>query len=128
MRRDPRFISTRVHGALDIAMAVLLVASPWIIQFDHGSVETWLPILIGGGGLLYSLFTNYEWAVARRLPMPIHLLLDAGAGLFLALSPWIFGFDHFVWQPHVWLGLSEVAVAATTSPYPSQRSYMGVLD
>ena len=121
-----RFIPTRVHGALDFVLPLVLLASPWLFHFDHGSVETWLPILIAAGALQYSLFTDYEWSVARRIPMPVHLALDIAGGLLLAVSPWLFGFAHEVWLPHLALGLGEVMVALLTSPYPTEASIAGV--
>lgn len=120
-----RFISTKVHGLLDWVMAIVLIASPWIFQFDHGSVETWLPILLGGGALLYSVFTDYEWSVARRIPMWVHLLLDVCAGLLLAVSPWLFGFASVVSTPHLALGVTEIVVALLTSTHSTDHSYTG---
>ena len=37
-----RFISTRVHGILDYLMGPLLIASPWLFDFDNGGAETWV--------------------------------------------------------------------------------------
>ena len=114
-----RFISTRVHGMLDYLMGVLLIAAPWLFAFARGGAETWIPVLLGAGALLYSLMTNYELGLIRRISMPVHLGLDAGSGAFLAISPWLFGFADFVWVPHLILGLIEVASALTTRKTPS---------
>jgi sugar lactone lactonase YvrE len=121
-----RFIPTRVHGLLDYAVGMLLLASPWMFQFDHGSVETWLPIVLGAGMMSYSMFTDYEWSVARRIPMPIHLLLDGIGGLLLAVSPWLFGFAHAVYAPHLAMGVGEMVVALFTSTRSTDRSVSGV--
>jgi uncharacterized membrane protein len=73
---------------------------------------------VGGAILLYSLFTDYELGLVKRLQMPAHLLLDVLGGLMLAVSPWLLGFDTHVWMPHVGLGLFLVAVAAVTNTVP----------
>ena len=114
-----RFIPTRVHGMLDYIVGVLLIAAPWLFGFAQGGAETWVPVILGAGALLYSLFTDYELGLMRRLPMPTHLMLDLGAGLFLAASPWIFGFAEYVWVPHVLVGLLEVGAALMTEKVPA---------
>ena len=121
-----RFIPTRIHALLDYFTGMLLLASPWIFRFDHGSAETWLPILLGGGVMIYSLFTDYELAIARRIPMPVHLLIDIAGGCLLAASPWLFGFAHAVKLPHLFIGAGEVLVALLTNPRPTDYSAAGV--
>ena len=102
-----RFIPTRIHGMLDYLMGLLLIASPWIFGFDEGGAKQWLPVILGAGAIAYSLLTDYELGVVRLLPMPVHLALDLGSGLLLAVSPWLFGFNDDVWAPHLILGLLE---------------------
>ncbi len=109
-----RFIPTRVHGVLDYLVGALLIAAPWILNFNRGGAETWVPVILGIGALLYSLLTNYELGVLRRIPMGTHLSLDAGSGLLLAVSPWLFGFSTFVFWPHLILGIFEIVAALTT--------------
>lgn len=55
-----RFIPTRTHGMLDYLMGILLLIAPWVFGFAQGGAETWVPVILGAGVLLYSLFTNYE--------------------------------------------------------------------
>jgi hypothetical protein len=111
-------LPTRIHGMLDYLLGALLIASPWALGFGAGGAETWVPVGLGALLLLYSLFTDYELGLVKRLQMPAHLLLDVLSGLLLAVSPWLFGFDTHVWMPHVVLGLAEVAVAAVTNTVP----------
>ena len=114
-----RFISTRVHGMLDYLMGALLIASPWLFGFAQGGAESWVPVVLGAGALLYSLMTAYEFGAVRVIPMATHLSLDAGAGLLLVVSPWLFGFSDLVWGPHVVLGLLELGAALTTRTTPA---------
>jgi hypothetical protein len=113
-----RIISTRAHGVLDYLMGALLILSPWLLGFAAGGAETWVPVVLGASTIVYSLMTNYELGVVGVLPMPVHLGLDAAAGIFLAFSPWLFGFAGLVWVPHVVLGVLEVGAAAMTQPLP----------
>ena len=113
-----RFIPTRVHGVLDYLVGALLIAAPWILGFSRGGAETWVPVILGAGALVYSLSTNYELGVVRRIPMGTHLGLDAASGLLLAVSPWLFGFSAFVFWPHLILGIFEIVAALTTKTTP----------
>lgn len=119
-----RFIPTRVHGLLDYLVGLLLIAAPWVFNFDRGGAETWVPVALGAGALVYSLLTDYELGVVRRIPMPAHLTLDLLSGIVLAASPWLFGFSAFVWVPHLVLGVLEVGAAlmTKTKPYPQKMS------
>jgi hypothetical protein len=113
-----RSIPTRVHGMVDYAMGVLLIAAPWLFGFAAGGVEMWVPVILGAGAIGYSLFTDYELGLVRKIPMATHLVLDAGSGIFLAASPWIFGFADIVYLPHLILGLLEIGAALTTQKTP----------
>lgn len=114
-----RFIPTRVHGIVDYLMGVLLILLPWLLGFAQGGAETWIPVILGAGVLVYSLFTDYELGLVRRLPMPTHLTLDAMGGALLAISPWLFGFADQVYLPHLILGIAEIMAALTTHKVPS---------
>ena len=120
-----RFIPTKVHGMLDYLMGVLLIASPWIFGFADEGAAAWVPVVLGAGTILYSLITDYELGVKRMLPMPMHLMLDAGGGVLLAISPWIFGFADEVWVPHVVLGIVEVGAALMTRTEPETDHEIG---
>lgn len=113
------FINTRTHGMLDYIMGIVLIISPWLFQFARGGAETWIPVILGAGALLYSLLTNYELGAARVISMPAHLWMDGFSGLFLALSPWLFGFAEFVFLPHLVLGILEIGAAMMTERTPS---------
>lgn len=113
-----RFIPTRVHGILDYLVGVLLIAAPFVLNFDRGGAETWVPVILGLGAIGYSLFTNYELGLVRRIPMRVHLMLDIASGVFLAVSPWLFGFADYVWLPHVLVGLFEIGAGLMTERTP----------
>jgi hypothetical protein len=112
-------IPTRVHGMLDYLVGALLIVAPWLFGFAAGGAETWVPVVLGAAAILYSLFTDYELGVVRRIPMPTHLMLDLGSGVLLAISPWLFGFADRVWQPHLIIGLIEIGTAVMTRRVPA---------
>lgn len=114
-----RFISTKAHAILDYLMGAVLIAAPWIFGFAAGGYETWIPVVLGAGVILYSLFTDYEYSISRNIAMRSHLWIDGFAGGFLAASPWIFGFADFVFLPHLILGLGEIGAALFTETVSS---------
>jgi hypothetical protein len=120
-----RFLPTRVHGVVDWVMGVALVALPWLLGLDRSGPEAWVPMAVGAAGLLVTFFTDHEYGVIRRIPMPAHLAVDGAAGALLAVSPWLFGFADRVWLPHLILGLTEFAAAFVTRTAPADRALAG---
>jgi hypothetical protein len=114
-----KILSTKAHGILDYLMGVLLIASPWLFDFARNGAETWVPVVLGAGMVVYSLLTNYEMGASKTIPMRTHLTLDLVSGAFLAASPWIFGFADFVYLPHLIFGILEIGAALMTESVPS---------
>jgi hypothetical protein len=116
-----RFIPTTVHGAMDYLGGLLLILVPLIWMGDDNVPRAALGVPVGIGVLmlLQAMLTDYEWGAVRLIPVPMHLATDALVGLFLAASPWLFGFADFIWWPHVVLGLGEIMAALTTHLAPS---------
>ena len=112
-----RFIPTAVHAPLDYIVGVALIAAPWLFQFSGVTAASVVSIVLGIGLIAYSLITDYELGVWKVAPMAVHNLIDVVAGLFLAASPWLFGFANEsanVWVPHVVVGLAAVFLGLTT--------------
>ncbi|MDN5819330.1 MAG: hypothetical protein L0H36_02000 [bacterium] len=118
-----KFIPTKVHGALDYIVAIALIFAPMIFGFqDVGGAAVIIPIVLGVALFAYSLFTNYEWGLIKVLGMPYHLVIDVLASIFLALSPFLFGFadkDLNVWLPHVAVGITVILVVIFSKTQPS---------
>lgn len=113
-----RFIPTTIHGILDYLLGAILILAPWIFGFADGRAEATIPIVLGLAVIAYSLFTDYELALVRKIDMRTHLMLDIVGGIFLAVSPWLFGFSQYVYLPHLIVGILEVVVAVCTNLYP----------
>jgi hypothetical protein len=118
-----RFIPTRVHGMMDYLMGILLIASPWLFDFANGGAETWIPVVLGAGAIVYSLMTDYEMGATNMISMPTHLTIDLVSGLLLAASPWIFGFADEVYVPHLVLGIIEIGASLMTKKTPAHRTH-----
>jgi hypothetical protein len=112
-----RFIPTRFHAPLDYIVGAALIAAPWIFQFSEHTAATVIPIVLGVGLIVYSLFTDYELGVWKLIPMSGHNVFDVVAGAFLAASPWIFGFGDEtanVYVPHLVVGIAAIGLGLTT--------------
>jgi hypothetical protein len=116
-----RFISTKVHGVLDYLVAIILMSAPWLLGFANNGAETWVPVILGAGTIVYSLFTDYEWGASRKISMRTHLTIDLLSGIFLAASPWIFGFSDYVYLPHVIFGIVEIGASLMTKTHASNE-------
>ncbi|OQP58912.1 SPW repeat protein [Niastella populi] len=113
-----KVINTRTHAYLDYIMGALLIASPWIFDFAGNGAETWVPVSLGVATIVYSMVTRYELGAFPTISMRTHLMLDTISGIFLAVSPWLFGFAEFVWQPHLILGVLELCAVLMTKTEP----------
>jgi hypothetical protein len=114
-----QLISTRLHGILDYAVGLLLIVSPFLFGFAIGGAAQWIPVTIGVTVVIYSLLTDYELGLSPRIPMAMHLRLDMIGGVLLALSPWLFGFAHVVFWPHLLFGLIDIVTPLMTAREPS---------
>ena len=121
-----KFIPTKVHGVLVYVVAVALFFAPMIFGFQNvGGAAVVIPMVLGVGLLLYSLFTNYEWGAFKVISMPYHLIVDVVAAAFLALSPFLFGFADEalnVWLPHVVVGIAVILVVIFSKSTTSESA------
>jgi hypothetical protein len=119
-----RFLPTKVHGVLDYLVAIALILAPNIFQFSGmGGAAVWIPRALGVVLIVYSVLTNYEWGVFKVFAMPYHLVIDFLASVFLAASPFIFGFYRDplnVWLPHLVVGLAVILVVIVSQTQPGR--------
>ncbi|WP_205511545.1 SPW repeat domain-containing protein [Longitalea arenae] len=118
-------LSTRIHGYIDYIMGTLLIAAPWIFNFARDDASTFIPPILGITTIIYSLMTRYELSQARMIPMRRHLLLDTLVSLFLIASPWLFGFNDYIWEPHVILGCIGLLIVFISKREPGERRTPG---
>jgi hypothetical protein len=87
-----KILSPRVHGYIDYAAVLLLLAAPTL--FGFGGVAATLCYVLAAlqGGM--SLLTAYPLSVAKIIPFQVHGAIELLAGIFAFVSPWLFGFSH----------------------------------
>jgi hypothetical protein len=116
-----KFIETRVHGWLDYSVALLMIAAPWLFNFNRGGWETWIFVGLGCLTIIYSFCTDYELGLTPQVTMRSHLILDTLNGILLAASPWIFSFADQTWKPHLFFGLAELLVVLFSKSTPTAK-------
>jgi phosphatidylserine synthase len=118
-------IDTKMHGAIDYAMAFLLLLLPYMLSLDEPQAENNVLYILGTSVLVYSMITDYELGLLKLLPFRVHLLLDAAGGIVLACSPWLFGFADRIWLPYVVLGAVSLIVVLLTDCKKKQSNLIG---
>lgn len=91
LRQGP--IPLFVHGILDYAVGVLLIAAPWLFAFDDVGAATALCVAAGVGVLLLAASTQWPPSLVNVVPVTAHLALDLGLGVFLIASSFLFDFQ-----------------------------------
>lgn len=108
-------IPTKLHGIIDYLASVTLIALPWLLGFTQYSFAPWAFVILGIGGILYSLVTRYEAGYVGLISMRTHLWLDILVGALLIISPWAMDHADYVYRPHVITGCIIIGLALLTS-------------
>ena len=113
-----KLIDTRTHTIIGLIVGVALLVAPWLFAFaDQGGAAVGVPIAVGIFIIVSELTTTSVLSVIKLVPMQVHIMLDVATGLFLALSPWLFGFADLemnAWLPHVIVGVLVAGYALVT--------------
>jgi hypothetical protein len=113
-----KLLSTKTHAVLDYLVGISLIAAPWIFNFANGGIQQAIPVTLGIITIAMSLLTKYEFSLFKIIGMNTHLVIDFLAGLFLAVSPWLFGFNDEVYLPHLTVGIIEIVVVLLSERTP----------
>ncbi len=84
----PRFI----HGVLEYAAGVLLIASSFLLSFEDGAA-TAVSIVAGVIVLVIAASTEGASSLVDSIPIAVHVLLDYALAAVLLASPFLFGFS-----------------------------------
>lgn len=111
-------VTLKAHNILDYIIAIVLVASPFVFDFSNVDQARNLFLTLGVGLALYSAITNYYYSLARVIPLGVHMVFDAAAGIVLIAGPSLFGYrdqlSDFQVGVHIVLGLGAVGLVAIT--------------
>lgn len=113
-----KLISTKAHTIIGVVVGLVLLVAPNLFGFNDNAVAALIPRIVGIFIILNELITTSPVSPLKLVPMKVHIALDCATGVFLALSPWLFGFADEaanVWVPHVLVGLLVVGYALMTN-------------
>lgn len=113
-------INLRTHNVIDYAIGIVLLICPWVFRFAEIPAARDVFVVLGAGLIVYSLLTNYYYALARWIPLGVHMTMDALAGAALILAPSLFAYRELLstgqYAVHVILGLGAIGLVAVTRP------------
>ena len=81
-----------VHGLLEYAAGVLLIAAPFLFAFDSDTA-TGISIAAGVVVLIVNASTAMPTGLIKSIPVAAHVVLDYIVAVLLIASPFLFGFD-----------------------------------
>lgn len=120
-------ISTKTHAVGDYAGGALMIAASRLSLVRDRRAAMLLRVA-GVSTLAASALTDYELGVVRKLPMRVHLTLDAVAGALMsagALALRRTGAGAGSWVPAAAVGVGQLAGAAVTDRSPSDSASGG---
>ncbi len=115
-----RFIPTRLHGIFDYIIGLVLIITPWLLNFSNVATPAWVMITSGIVVLLLSAFTDFEVGIVRKIPVRVHLFVDLGLGIMLAILPWLFKFNSQLFWAYLAGGVFIAIISLTTHSLPSK--------
>jgi hypothetical protein len=116
-----RPIPTQAHAALDLTVGMLLVALPWIANFDDARALTGISVGAGAAVLVLGVLTDYEPSPAKVVPMPLHIAVDVVVSFFLVgIAAGVLAGDGGgrAWAPLLVIGIVGFVAAALSEPAP----------
>lgn len=117
-------LSTKLHGALDYITSLILIASPWIIDFQGSRIHEAIAVSIGILTIVNNMLTDYEYGVVRVFRMEFHLAADIFFATALLTSSWLFNASPGVVSFFLTLSIFEAVTSFMTSsrPYAQRRT------
>jgi hypothetical protein len=110
-----KFISPKVHGVLDYAVAIVLLGAPLFLRFSDESLAAAVIAVCAGIGLVvYSLLTDYSAGLRAVIPFRLHLVFDASAAVAFLVAPFVLGFVGTVRAFYLVIGIAVLVVVACT--------------
>ncbi len=105
-------ISLFIHGVLDYATAALLIAAPFLLDFDSDAA-TAIAIVLGVLVLVLAASTDAPTGLAKVVPVEIHAVVDFALAVALIAAPFLFGFQDERAAIVFFIGLGIVSLLIT---------------
>ena len=116
-----RFVPVKLHGFLDFMTIGLFITGADIFRIKDAPASKTPSQVMGAAVAIYSMMTDYgsdkPFGGVRVFSMKQHLQLDAAFGIWVGLSPWIFGTwrkGWNYWAPQTLAMSAEIFFALTT--------------
>ena len=90
LRQGP--ISRFLHGSIEYAVGVLLIAAPFLFGFKSDAAVA-VSIIAGLLVLVIASSTDGPTSLVNSIPISAHLLLDLALATVLVASPFLFAFN-----------------------------------
>ncbi|WP_296145375.1 hypothetical protein [uncultured Flavobacterium sp.] len=97
-------LNVKWHSYADYALALLLIASPWIFSLETTAMESKIMVTIGMAILCLNLITHHKFGLAKMINIKLHFKIDLFFGWFLIVSPLLYGFFAQILLPHLLFG------------------------
>lgn len=121
-------VSLKTHNILDYVGGLFLVLAPSLFGFSDIDAARNFFVIAGLGLIGYSLFTRYEIALWRKIPLGVHMTLDVTAGVLTILAPYLLGYSELLTGTQTavhWIaGLGVIGLVALTDR-KSNRATIG---
>lgn len=121
------FIPTAFYGFLNYAIALTLIASPWLFGFYHvGGASFFLPLVFGWLQLIMAIFSKHEFGFIKVFPVPMHCFIDVVGGSFLLASPFVYDYSSHVFLPQLLLGslVFLLGIFTKKSPFTDEPEHV----
>src|SRR3954454_22422061 len=89
-RRGP--IPPLLHGILDYVFAVVLIAAPFVLNFDDNTAVA-LSLALGLCAIILGAFTSWATGIVKSIPVAVHTVVDYVLSIFLIAAQLLFGFN-----------------------------------
>lgn len=116
-------ISRLFHGVFDYAVGALLVAGPFLFDFDSDAARA-VAVVVGVAMIALAASSEGITGLVDQIALPAHAVLDFVIALVLIASPFVFGFtdDGAPTALLMVAGLALLLVSIGTSYQPASRS------
>ncbi len=111
-------VSLKTHNILDYVIGVVLIIAPYLFGLGDLPASRNTFLIAGIALICYSALTNYEFSLAKIIPLGVHMVLDVIVGAVVGLAPYLFGFRDMIsggqFLLHICLGIFAIGFVALT--------------